>query len=485
MSSFFAAPAFPTAFAPTLPLLGLSDDEKDLIENLLARGNQGRTLMALNEAYYLGEQIIQNLRIAVPRELEFLRTIVGWPAMAVDPYVERLQADCFRRTDATDGDQYLMDIMAANGFAAEQSLAYTDALSMSRAYWLVGSPTESGGAPVVTVESPLNMSVLWNLRQTAPRAAMQEYWAEDGSKRGALLVPNQTVHLAVDDNGNWVVVDRDEHGFNFVPVVRMANQPRTTNRDGFSAITPAIRSITDAACRTLLGLEVAREIYSVPQRVVLGAAEDAFVKSDGTPASAWETYITKTLGLERDENGDVPTVHQFAPYDPSVFTKLLDWYASAMAGMVAATPQDLGLYTQGNPASAEAGVVAENRRDRRAVNMQNQFGVPLIHVAQMTVRFDNKGRLPAEYERLSVDWDPVSMDTPAITADAVTKEIAAGSVPATSDVVLKRLGYSAVERARLEQDRKREDGRQVARQLAQSVTETPTPETPANGAAGV
>jgi hypothetical protein len=427
--------------------------------------------MELCEAYYLGEQLIRNLRIAVPQELEFLRTIVGWPALAVDPYVERLQADCFRQTTATDGDDYLSEIMDANGFAAEQALAYTDALSMRMAYWMVGSPDEPGEPPVITVESPLNMSVLWDLRGYLPRAAMQEYVDEDNLSRGALLVPGKTVHLAQDDDGDWVVTDRDDHGFDFVPVIRMANKARTNNRNGYSEITPAIRSITDAACRTLLGLEIARERYSVPQMILLGAAESSFQNADGTPKTAWETYITKLLALERDENGDLPEIQQATVYDPATFTKLLDWYASAMAGMVAATPQDLGLYTQGNPSSAEAGVVAENRRDRRAVRMQNQFGVDLIKVAQMAVRFDNKGQLPERYDRLAVDWNPVTMETPAVTSDAITKQIAMGSIPPTSDVTLKRLGYSQVDRIRLEQDRKREDGRAAARTLAASVTQ--------------
>lgn len=469
--------SFSRSSIPSLPLLGLSESEQQLIRTLQSQASHSRADMELAEAYYLGEQVIRNLRIAVPKELEFLRTVVGWCAMAVDPYVERLQADCFRRTDATDGDQELMDIMAANGFAAEQSLAYTDALSMGRSYWMVGSPEEKDGAPVITVESPLNMTVLWDLRGHSPRAAMQEYTAEDGRKRGALLVPKQTIHLATDDDGQWVIASRDEHDFDFVPVERMANRPRTHGRDGRSEITLPMRSLTDAACRTLLGLEVAREIYSVPQKIILGASEDAFQNSDGTAKTAWETYITKTLALERDENGDLPELKQVQAYDPSVFTKLLDWYASAMAGMLAATPQDLGLYTQGNPASAEAGVVAESRRDRRAINMQNQFGVPLSKVAQIAMRFRNKGILPTEYERLAVDWEPVTMETPGVTSDAVTKQIAAESVPATSDVTLKRLGYSAVERRRLEQDRKREDGRQAARAIAASLT----PPEPVNG----
>lgn len=468
--------SFATAVTPTLPLIGLSESERTLIERLQSRNLRDRAHMQLCMAYYLGEYVVQNLRIAIPKELEFLTPLLGWPAMAVNPYVERLSLDSFRRTDATDGDQLLADIMAENGYEAEQSLAYTDALAMSRAYWMVGSGASKDDAPVITAESPLNMSVLWDLRGVSPRAAMQEYWAEDGiSRRGALLVPGLTVHLATDDKGQWVVTDRDQHSFDFVPVVRMANRSLSNNRDGRSEITPELRFITDAACRTLLGLEVARELYSVPQKIILGAAEDAFVKSDGSPASAWDTYITKTLGLERDSNGDLPEFIQAKPYDPSVFTKLIEMYASQAGGIVGALPQELGLYTQGNPVSPEALVAQEHTRSLRTVNMQDQFTPPQIRMAQMAVKFTNGGVLPKEYRRLAADWNPVTVETPGVTSDAITKEIAAGAVPPTSDVTLKRLGYSTVDRARLAQDRSLDEGRVLGRALADAFTRSEQP----------
>lgn len=478
----FSSTQFSSAVTPTLPSLGLSDDEQRLIGQLRNQYQRDAGTMALCEQYYRGEQAIKNLRIAVPAELEgHLRTLVGWAAMAVDPYVERLNVDCFRQVNATDGDEYLMAMMDANNFASEQSLAYTDALSMGPSYWVVGSPAIRGDAPVATVESPLNTAVLWDLRGTSPRAMMQEYWSDDGRRRGALLVPGKTVHLAQDEAGAWVVANRDEHGFDFVPVVRMANRPRTNNRSGSSEITPALQSIIDDACRTLMDLGIARELYSVPQKAILGATEAAFQKADGSAASTLETYVTKVLGLERDENGELPTLHQFTAYDPSVFTKILDWFASSAAGLVAAMPQDLGLYTQGNPASADAGLVADDRRNRRAKRMQRQFAGPLTDVAKLMVRFDNNGRLPDNYERLAVDWTPVEMHAPSLVSDAVTKEITAGAVPATSDVTLKRLGYSAVDRRRLEQDRRVDDGRNLARALVEGLL--PRQEVPGGDAA--
>lgn len=473
---------FSTSVTPTLPSLGLSDDEQQLIATLRNQYQRTRPAMSLCERYYKAEQEIKNLRIAVPKELEgHLRTLVGWAAMAVDPYVERLNVDCFRKVDATDGDEYLMAIMEENNFASEQSLAYTDALSMGPAYWVVGSPASPGDAPVITVESPLNTAVLWDLRGTSARAMMQEYWSEDGRRRGALLVPGKTVHLAQNDEGQWVVADRDEHGFDFVPVVRMANRPRTNNRDGASEITPALRSIIDDACRTLLNLGIARELFSAPRAALLGAVESAFMKADGSAATTWETYITKLIAVERDENGELPVIQQLQAYDPSVFTKILDWFASSAAGIVAATPQDLGLYTQGNPASAESGLVMDDRRNRRSRRMQRNFTGPLVDVSKMAVRFDNKGKLPAEYERLTADWTPVEMFNPTSASDAITKQIAAGAVPATSDVTLKALGHSAVDRQRLAQDRAADDGRNIARALLslsapQQQTTAPEPD---------
>ena len=485
MDDFATVNQFTTANTTTLPLLGLSESEMAMIEQLQAVAMYRRSEMLLSESYYLGEQILRNLRIAVPKELEFLRTIVGWPAIAVDPLVERLAVDGFRLPDANDTDTYLNDLWDANNGAAEQSLAFTDALSMGRTYWSVGSPLEKGGPPNITVESPLNMAVLWDLRGIEPKAAMQEYWS-DGRLHGALLVPGKTVHLAQDDKGVWTVVDRDAHGFGFVPVIRMANRPRTNNRDGSSEITPAMRSITDAACRTLLGLEVAREIYSVPQRIILGATEADFQKSDGTPKTAFDTYMTSMLALERDDEGNVPELKQMQAYDPAVFTKLIDMYASQMAGQLAAPPQDLGLYTDGNPVTAEAAGVAEQRRDRRAILKQSMWSGSLAKVMQTALRFENSGRLPSQYERLAVDWRSVAMDSVAMFSTAIKEQVDAGVVPPTSDVVRKRLGYSSIERQRLERDQKREDGRRAAKAIAASlIPPAPTGASDGSAAAGL
>jgi hypothetical protein len=395
-------------------------------------------------------QVIESLGIAVPPELDGLRVIIGWPKIAVDPFVERLAIDSFRLSSGTSPDDVtLTDVMLANGFEAEQSIAFLEALVMSRSYLTVGSPDEPGGAPEVCVESPLNMAVNWDLRGRAPTAALQSYWV-DGYRHAVLYSPDQTIYLAEDDNATWQLVERDVHNFGMVPVIRMANRPRAANRDGSSEITPELMSVTDAACRTLLNLTVSGEFYSVPQKLILGASEEDFVASDGSTKTAWQTYVSRVLALQRDEEGQLPEIKQFDAYDPSVFTKVVEMFASQVAGITGATPQDLGLYTQGNPVSAEAAQVNEGRRDRRARRMQANFGCALTETGRMVMRFLNDGALPKGYDKLTVDWQDPQMPNFTGYSDGVTKLAGEGVVPRRSDVTLRKLGFSAVDRRRME-----------------------------------
>lgn len=461
---------FSPIMIPQLPLLHLSEDEKNLIAWLTARAWRGRALMALTNAYYLGEQMITSLGISIPAELDNLRTVVGWPAIAVDPLEERLSGQGFRQPHATDVDEDLNQIWDANDLDAEQSMAHVDALAMGRAWLTVGSSYDpDDDMPVICAESPLNISALWDVRSFQPRAVLQTYWV-DYQRHAAVYLPDQTIHIGEDDTGVWQVTDRDQHNFGEVLAVRMANRPRAYNRDGASEITPSVMSLTDAACRTLLGLEVAREFYSVPQRYILGASEQDFQDADGNAKTAWQAYITRILALERDDEGNLPTVGQFQAYDPSSFTKVIDMYASKMSGIIGVPPQDLGLYTEGNPVNADAILYSEQRRNRRAKRKQSLFGPAWIKAIQMAVRIQHNGAaLPDDYRRLSMEWADPATPTPAATTDALQKQVASGMVPPTSDVVLARAGYSPVERARLAADRELDQAQQILSELATSL----------------
>lgn len=458
-------PRFSPTDIPTLPSVTLSESERQTIGYLQMKCTGDRPNAELTKAYYRAAQTIDNLRIAIPDELASrLRTLVGWARIPVDPYVERLHVEGFRLPGETDVNATLGDIWSASGMDAEFPLATKDALSMGRGFFLVGSGAEKGDPPRITVESPLSMAVQWDVTGRRAKAALQTY-TEDEQSRAALYLPDRTLFLAQNERREWELVDVDPHNFGYVPVHRMANDEDSDHRNGYSEITPSLISIIDAACRRLMGLEVASELYSVPRELILGASAEDFQDANGNARKAWDAYVTKLRILERDEEGNVPSFVQATAYDPATFTRVIEMYASQAAGEARALPQELGLYTDGNPISIESLNAMDTMRNRRALLKQRTFGVPVVEVMQTSLRFLNNGNLPPEFRRIAVDWMPPELASLAQLADPLSKLIGVGSIPATSDVTLKRASFSAVERAQLEKDR----GEQVPSAIVEAL----------------
>jgi hypothetical protein len=79
------------------------------------------------------------------------------------------------------------------------------------------------------------------------------------------------------------------------------------------------------------------------------------------------------------------------------------------------------------------------------------------------------GEQPQDVLRLETDWRDPAPQTISGTSDAISKQITAGAIPATSDVTLKRLGYSPVERQRLADDRVVDQGQSMLQEIAHSL----------------
>jgi hypothetical protein len=455
------------AFIPPATPAGLADDEQSTITALSNKLSFLLPQMLTAGSYYDAEQRLYDLGVTVPAQLSRVRTVVDWPRICIDPLVQRAVVDGFRLPNSTDVDTELSAIWQANNLDAEAPLCYLDALIYGRAYQIVG--TNDDGGPLITVESPLNMAVQWDPRARRIVAAYQVF-EDDGITRAALYKLDETVQMSRDGSSPWVVDHRDQHKLNDTLVVRFANRQRTSQREGRSEITPAIRNTTDSACRSLLGMEIAREFYSVPHRYGLGLTESDFTNPDGTAKSALEMTMSKFVAFERDEDGNLPEVGQFQAFDPSVFTKIIDKHAQLMASYTQFPPAYFGQTSTANPASADAIRVADAGIERRSGQVQDQFSDPQEHVMCLAWRVANGGApIPAEMNRLVTDWVPAATPTPAATTDSLQKQIASGMIPATSDVTLKRAGWNAVERARLEQDRKLDIVPSQLAELASSI----------------
>jgi hypothetical protein len=441
----------------------LSDDEQSLVSRLVIQVQSKRYALELHNAYYEGTFRVQNLGISVPPAMANVRVAMGWPRVAVDALDERLNLQGFRFPDSNDLDSGLMDIFQANGLDCYAPMAHVDALVFKSAYVAIGTNDDDASLPLLTVESPLDFAVEWDARTHKMLAALRLYQFE-GSQQATLYLPDQTVSL-VKHNG-WTVVDRDVHNLGEVLVERIVNRPRSYDIDGTSEITPELMSITDAACRTLLGLEVAREFYSAPQRYILGADEAAFQGADGTPKSGWETYMGRVLALEPNADGVVPTVGQFTSYDPATFTKVVDMYAQIVSSLTGLPPDVLG-FSQSNPPSIDT-IKATDRLRRKADRKALTFGESWCHVMAKALLVRD-GTCPDNVHQMSAVWGDTGVPAPAQVTDAIFKQVSMGYLPATSDVVGEVLGYDSAQRARIEADRITDAGASFLQQIAHSL----------------
>jgi hypothetical protein len=471
------APTFmaPAAVYPTLPNLNLTEEEAGTATWLAQRLFQVRQPLELRGLYYDGMQKMQDLGISIPPQLTGLRTVVGWPAIGIDALVNRTIVEGFRYPGQTDVDDELMSIWQANDLDTEAPLAHLDALNHGRAYAVIGPADEDSltGEPLITYESALNMIAVYDARLRRVTAALQMYVDMSftsetyGHEVAALYLPGKTIHMARSQSGGpsrqWEITtdpDDTEQLGGRLPVVRLANRQRLSNRDGQSEIRASWMNTVDSACRTLLGLEVGREFHIAPRKYALGVQESAFVDANGNAKTAWETYLNKVWMREADDEGNVPTVGQFPGQDPSGYTKILETYADIMCGEMGLPGSMLGRHADGNPASADAIRAGYEELTSRARMKQVAFAGGHEETMQIALMVKHgRDALPENAHRIETDWRNPAPETPAGTTDAIAKQVAAGIIPPRSDVTLKRLSYSPVERARLADDWTDEQGR--------------------------
>lgn len=463
---------------PELPLLTLSPDELDLLGALRTDLLGCRTRLELLDAYFNGEQLIRDLGISIPPQLRGLHTVIGWPRIGVEALEQRLDLEAFRWADGADASD-LEEIAEANDLFDEASLAHLDALTYGREYVTVGSG--EADLPLITFESPLDMTISWDARLRVAKAALR-LSAEDGAQLATLYLPDQTVY-AVQAGTGWEVYDRDLHNLGVVPVLRMANRQRTADRVGRSEITPEVMSITDAACRRLMGIEVGAEFFQAPQRYILGVSEGAFQDAEGNAKSAWETYIGRVLALERDEDGQVPTVGQFAAHDPSGQTKIIDLYARIMSSQISVPPHMLG-YTSDNPASADAIRSAEGALVKKAERRIRRFSATHRDYMRLALWFRD-GEPPPKERRIECVWRNPATPTIAAQTDAAVKMVQAGILPADGDVVLEMAGLNEDQRRRVAAERRRSAGAAAGGQLMERLAQLADGGTPLPPAAEV
>lgn len=398
--------------------------------------------------FYDGKYRMQDLGISLPPGMP-IDTVVGWPSTVVDVLEERLDFEGWT-------DDRLDALYVANDLDVKAPMVHIDGLLYGTSFVTVTAGLEGEPAAVISAASPREMVGIRNHRTGLCDIACRFIWNDDGILTGAILFEKDRTTWLSAQGSMWQVDRVDDHNLGRVPVVMMVNRPRLARAGGRSEITPAIKGYTQAALRTLVGAEVAREFYAVPQRYMMGAPESFFVDEDGNPRGAWDAMMGKILAVERDpDTGEIPTVGSFPANSTEPFFSQLRSLALQVASESSMPADYFGVVTD-NPSSADAIRMAENRLVKRAERRQAWFGKGWTEVARLALMVsEGRGFESLTTNELSIrpEWRDPATPTRAAAADEIQKMVAAGIYEPQGEYTMKRLGLSPQDREMLKRDR--------------------------------
>ncbi|QCR53216.1 hypothetical protein C1N80_06220 [Brachybacterium sp. SGAir0954] len=402
------------------------------------------------DRYYNGSQRLRQMGLAVPPALRSFETAVNWPRLTVDALEARLDVKTFYLPSGERADAVL-EGWAYNNLDSESSLAHIDALVYGRSFVCVGANPEDPKHPLVTVESPREITADIDPKTRRITRALRVYGVSETTGQpmhATLYEPDVTTWFQRDESGGkWRETGRDDHRLGRVPIVMLVNRRRAGDFRGVSEMADVI-GLTDAAARALTNLQVASETHAIPARHVAGISKGDFVGADGQPLAVWESYFTAIMATANKD----AKFGQFSASDLANFHDTVNHYAGLVASVTKMPATYLGLTTS-NPASADAIRSAEAPHVKLAERKQRAFGDAWAWVGALYERF-RTGEWTAG-NAIRTEWHDAATPTTAARADAIVK-LTGGKPVLSVEGAWDELGWSearkGTERERFDQE---------------------------------
>lgn len=425
----------------------LQDLEDKLAGHALANRRVGK--------FYDETYRVNNVGV-IPNLAELKGSVIGWGTTVVDTLEERINLLGWGSGEADSGlkDQ-LASLFMLSGAEEESHQAHLDALIYGIGFVTVtrGGP----GEPPVLVRAHSATSATADID---PRTGLAVSAITKQSETSQTLwTADEIVEMErSSEYGQWTVVERIPNGLGRCLVVPLVNRSRAGDRSGRSEITPAIRAAIESATRALKAMDVNREFFSAPQHYVVNMSPDQFTGTDGNAMTGWQLAAARMLVAPPDEDGAEPKFGEFSTVSAGPYLEQI----RGLAGLVsteAGIPSDyLGIHTA-NPSSADAIRMLESRLVTRAKRRQSMLSPAWSEIGRLALAILTGSPMDA-LPWLTASWGEPGTPTTAATVDAMTKLIQVGSVPATSELVWERAGFTEAERRQLRAE--------VARQEAQA-----------------
>lgn len=400
-----------------------------LVKMLNDKLNETGPKLRVFDQYYAGEQpasfLAKEAREALQHTLA--RMSVNFPKLLVTSLAERLEVTGFR----VDGEpsSELWSSWRRNRLRDAASQAHVDALIYGQSFAVVWA--DDRGRATVTVESPLQVSVVRDPVTRMVTAGLKRWVDAEGFARAALYLPdevrmlkgNRVVNVETSASWQlptdgfvstgWTVTEKLRNPFGVVPVVPVVNRGRLTEVDGRSEMTDVL-GLTDALNKLMADAMVSSEFFARPRRWVTGLEVD--YDDDGKPVYPF---------TDGEKNGKAfiaedPQVKfgQFEPSDLTAYSNLTQTVTSQIGALSGLPPHYLGVHGD-QPASADAIRSAEASLVARCLELQRTFGAAWADVARLILAVES-GADPLAVDVETV-WESPETRTPAQAADAAAK----------------------------------------------------------------
>lgn len=414
------------------------------VARLWAKLDERAKRIQLYEDYYEGNHRLR-FTTAQAREVfgdQFRGFADNFCLLVVDACEERLRIRGFRVGGEQDVDDECRRIWAANDMDAGASMAHVEALVNEESYVIVWVDPDDRTTPVITVESPFEVTVDRDTARRRHRRAALKRWIDedDDHWRAVLYLPDEIVKLRsreprkdgasdrIKRPGFWEpwIVEGEEwplpNPLGVVPVVPLTNMPRLgPHQRGASEIRAAI-PLQDAINKTVWDELVASEFVAFPQRILVGVAQP--VDDNGNPVEPFKAGVNRIWFVDIPEGAAPGTasVTQFPAADLSTYVSRRMALIGDMAG-ITKTPKHYlidpggGTNLSGETVKAlEAPLVSKARRKHAS------FGVGWQEAMAIALRLKDGGAwVPGDEDRIEVSWWDPETRTEAQHVDALTK----------------------------------------------------------------
>ncbi|MFP7697125.1 phage portal protein [Trueperella sp. LYQ143] len=437
-------------------IVGLTDVEQgvfDLLEKQLA-GKRRRNL--LRSAYMDGKHVLDRLPPTAPPYLSQVRTVLGWPAKAVEMLARRIRLDGFAPASGRGGnDLGVSEILAGSHYVEMVIQAQVSALVHSTVFAAVTAGDVSAGEPeaLVSFISALDGTGVWNAKLHALDSFLWVHrWGQSVSEgfasRGGARIESATlflpfVSIRVEDGR---VVDRQVQDLR-VPVVQFPYKPRLDRPFGSSRISRPVMSLTDSAVRTVLRSEGTADFYGAPWFMVFGPDEDAFTKG------SWQLIMDRVNAIPDNDDAANPRadVKQFSQASQQPHVDQLQVLAGLFAGETNIPVSSLGVgLAQANPTSAESYLASREDLIAEAEDAQATWSAAHRQVAVWAWQVANRSLdVPAELAGLLPVWRDTRFTSRAAAADATVKLVSVFPWMAESEAIIEQLGFDVQTTRRL------------------------------------